>query len=102
MIKRILILQMFVGLACGQTSDPFTKPAKKMLFNQRYIYLGYLEFQKKKWALIKPVSKDIERIGLGKVPGLGVVKLITQSKVCIEKRQHQYCLFKSSQAGVWK
>lgn len=102
MIKRMILLECLMFAAFAQPLDPFTKPSKKILFNQRYIYLGYLEFQKKKWALIKPVSKDIERIGLGKVAGLGVVKLISASKVCIEKRKHQYCLFKSSQAGVWK
>lgn len=84
------------------TSDPFIKPAKKMLFNQRFQYLGYVKCDQKIWAYIKPVSRDIERIGLGYVPGLGLVKTIKANKVCLEKNYHLYCLYKSSQAGVWR
>jgi hypothetical protein len=96
------ILLFWMNVIYAHTSDPFAKPTKKILFNQRYIYLGYIAFQKQKWALIKPVSKDIERIGLGKAPGLGFVKMINESKVCVEKNKHLYCLYKSSQAGVWR
>lgn len=83
-------------------SDPFVKPAKKILFNQRFQYLGYVKCDHKIWAYIKPVSRDIERIGLGHVPGLGLVKTIKANKVCLEKNDHLYCLYKSSQAGVWR
>lgn len=82
--------------------DPFIKPAKKILFNQRFQYLGYVKHEKKIWAYIKPVSRDIERIGLGHVPGLGLVKIISDNKVCIEKNHHNYCLYKASQAGIWR
>ena len=102
MRKWIFMLAVLVHCLYAQTHDPFAKPAKKILLNQRYLYLGYIEFQSKKWALIKPVAKDIERIGMGKVPGLGDVKMINSNKVCVEKNHHHYCLYKSAQAGIWR
>ena len=83
-------------------TDPFIKPAKKIILNQRYQYLGYVKYDKQIWAYIKPVSRDIERVGLGHAPGLGLVKTIKANKVCLEKSNHIYCLYKSTQAGVWR
>jgi hypothetical protein len=101
-MKKAILCMVLMNNIYAIGKDPFAKPAKKMLFNQRYQYLGYIQLDNKKWALIKPVSRDIERIELGKVPGLGLVKLISASKVCLEKSKHRYCLYKSSQAGVWR
>lgn len=102
-MRRLFIL-LFVCSIQGFAveKDPFVKPAKKVLFNQRFQYLGYIKFNQKTWAYLKPVSRDIERIGMGKVVGLGKVKIIKPNKVCIEKNHHIYCLYKSAQAGIWR
>lgn len=102
MRQWIWVLFMGSFMAWSVNPDPFIKPAKKILFNQRFQYLGYLKHEKKIWAYIKPVSRDIEHIGLGRVAGLGLVKTIVDNKVCIEKNHHTYCLYKSSQAGIWR
>lgn len=99
---RFIILLLLMMQVFAASQDPFTKPAKKLLINQRYQYLGFMQLGDKKWALIKPAALDIQRIGIGKTAGLGKVYLINATKVCLTKKDHKYCLYSSAQAGIWR
>lgn len=102
MNKRMLII-LFCHVLWAE-SDPFVvqkSPAVRMKALKKYQYLGFIQDDRSKWALIRCTGGEIEKLTLGKIKGWGKVVHINFKEVCLLKKNQLYCLGRGTKPMVW-
>ena len=98
-----LLMMLFCQL-CWAESDPFViqkSPASRMKALKKYQYLGFIQDERSKWALIRCTGGEIEKLTMGKIKGWGKVVRIDLKEVCLFKKNQLYCLGKGVKPMPW-
>jgi hypothetical protein len=103
MVGKWIALCLWVQIGWSE-SDPFAvhkSGGARMQALKKYQYLGFIQEQHSKWALIRCSGGEIEKLNMGKTKGWGKVIRINLKEVCLFKKKQIYCLTKGTKPMVW-